>query len=86
MPAFWLGRIGKHHIRRDAALVDPGLGLLPVGAVAFMGPWLLLAWLVPIGLTGLPDVVGVVIAVVLLVAGLGAFFLSLLGLHRQMVR
>jgi hypothetical protein len=71
---------------REATLVDPGLGLLPVGAVAFMGLWLLLAWLVPILLTGLPDIVGVVIAVLLLAAGLGAFFLSLLGLHRQMVK
>lgn len=80
-----LGRLGKRHISRDAALVDPGLGLLPVGAVAFLGLWLLLAWLVPILLTGLPDVVGVVIAVVLLAAVLGAFFLSLFSLHRQMV-
>jgi hypothetical protein len=81
-----LSRLGNQHVRRDAALVDPGLGLLPVGAVAFMGLWLLLTWLVPILLTGLPDVVGVVIAVVLLVAALGAFFLSLAGLHRQMVK
>jgi hypothetical protein len=80
-----LGRLGEQHIRRDAALVDPGLGLLPLGAVAFMGLWLLLAWLVPVLLTGLPDVAGVVIAVILLAAGLGAFFLSLLSLHRQMV-
>jgi hypothetical protein len=49
------------------------------------GLWLLLLWLVPILLTGLPDVVGVVIAVALLGAGLAAFFLSLLSLHRQMV-
>jgi hypothetical protein len=80
-----LGRLGRAYMRRDAALVDPGLGLLPVGAVAFLGLWLLLAWLVPILLTGLPDVVGVAISVVLLAAGLGAFVLSLLGLHRQMV-
>lgn len=81
-----LGRLGGQHIRRDAALVDPGLGLLPVGTVAFTGLWLLLAWLVPILLTGLPDVVGVVIAVVLLAAAIGTFFLSLAGLHRQMVK
>jgi hypothetical protein len=46
---------------------------------------LLLAWLVPVLVTGLPDVVGFVLAVVVLAAGLGAFFFSLLGLHRQMV-
>jgi hypothetical protein len=50
-----------------------------------MGLWLLVAWLVPVLITGLPDVVGVVIAVLLLAAGLGAFFLSLAALHRQMV-
>ena len=80
-----LGRLGGKRIRPEAALVDPGLGLLPVGAVAFMALWLLLAWLVPVILTGLPDVVGFVIAVLLLGAGLGAFFLSLMRLHRQMV-
>jgi hypothetical protein len=49
-----------------------------------MGLWMLLVWLVPVVLTGLPDVVGIVIGLVLLAGGLGAFFLSLWGLHRQM--
>jgi uncharacterized membrane protein YjfL (UPF0719 family) len=35
--------------------------------------------------TGLPDVVGLVIGIVVLACGLGAFIFSLLGLHRQMV-
>jgi hypothetical protein len=80
-----LGHLGRTHIRRDAALVDPGLGLLPIGAVAFLGLCLLLAWLVPVLLTGLPDLVGLVISVALLAGALGAFFFSLTGLHRQMV-
>jgi hypothetical protein len=80
-----LSRLGREHLRREAVLVDPGLGLLPLGAVAFMGLWLLLAWLVPVLLTGLPDVVGVAISVFVLGGGLAAFFFSLLGLHRQMV-
>jgi hypothetical protein len=80
-----VGRLGRAHIRRGVAVVDPGLGLLPIGALAFMGLWLLLAWLVPLLVTGLPDVVGFVLAVLVLGAGLGAFFFSLLGLHRQMV-
>jgi hypothetical protein len=40
----------------DAARMDPGLGLRPLGDVAFTGLWVLLAWLVPLVLTGLPDV------------------------------
>jgi hypothetical protein len=51
-----------------------------------MGLWILLAWLVPLVLTGLPDVVGVAIGVVILTGALGAFFLSLRRLHSQMVR
>jgi hypothetical protein len=47
--------------------MDPGLGLRPLGDVAFMGLWILLASLVPLVLTGLPDVVGVVIGVAVLV-------------------
>jgi hypothetical protein len=80
-----LNRLGRAHLRRDAALADPGLGLRPFGAVAFMGLWLLLAWLVPIVVTGLPDVVGLAIGLFVLGCGLGAFLFSLLGLHRQMV-
>jgi hypothetical protein len=80
-----LNRLGGAHLRRDAALVDPSLGLRPLGAVAFMGLWLLLAWLVPILVTGLPDIVGLAIGLFVLVGGLGAFVVSLSGLHRQMV-
>lgn len=80
-----LDRLGREPLRPDAGRVDPTLGLRPLGAVAFMGLWMLLAWLVPILVTGLPDIVGVVIGVAVLGAALAAFFLSLLRLHRQMV-
>jgi hypothetical protein len=80
-----LNRLGQRHLRRDAALIDPSLGLRPLGSVAFMGLWMLLAWLVPVVLTGLPDVVGVVIGALVLFGALGAFFISLWRLHRQMV-
>lgn len=80
-----LNRLGRAHLRRDAAFVDPGLGLRPLGSVAFMGLWLLLAWLVPVVVTGLPDVVGVSVGLLVLAGGLATFLLSLLGLHRQMV-
>lgn len=70
----------------DAARTDPGLGLRPVGDVAFTGLWILLAWLVPLVLTGLPDVVGVTIGSLVLAAALATFFLSLVRLHQQMVK
>jgi hypothetical protein len=80
-----LDRLGREHLVPDAVRVDPGLGLRPLGGVAFMGLWMLLVSIVPVLLTGLPDVVGVVIGIVVLGGGLAAFFLSLLRLHRQMV-
>jgi hypothetical protein len=79
-----LDRLGHEHLRVDAARVDPTLGLQPLGGVAFMGLWMLLAWLVPLVLTGLPDIVGVAIGAVVLIGAVAAFFLSLLRLHRQM--
>lgn len=80
-----LNRLGRARLDPDAPHVDPGLGLQPLGAVAATGLWVLLAWLVPLLLTGLPDVVGAVIGILVLVAALVTFFLSMLGLHRQMV-
>ena len=80
-----LNRLGRGHLRRDAALVEPGLGLRPLGAVAFMGLWMLLVWLVPVLATGLPDLVGLVTGLLVLGGGLATFFFSLLRLHRQMV-
>jgi hypothetical protein len=50
-----------------------------------MGLWMLLVWLVPVLLTGLPDLVGVVLGLLVLGAALATFFLSLFRLHRQMV-
>jgi hypothetical protein len=41
-----------------------------------MGLWMLLAWLVPLVLTGLPDVVGVAIGAAVLGGALATFFLS----------
>src|SRR5919108_6301891 len=80
-----LDRLGRERLLPDADRVDRALGLRPLGDVAFMGLWILLVWLVPLVLTGLADVVGVVIGVVVLSGALGAFFPSLRRLHRQMV-
>jgi cell division protein FtsB len=80
-----LNRLGRYHLRRDAAMVDRSLGLRPLGSLAFMGLWMLLIWLVPVVVTGLPDVLGLAIGALVLAAALGAFVVSLWGLHCQMV-
>ena len=80
-----LNRLGRERLVPDAVRIDPGLGLQPLGRIASTGLWMLLIWLVPVLLTGLPDVAGVVIGMVVLAGALGTFFLSLFGLHRQMV-
>ena len=80
-----LDRLGRQRLRVDAVSGDSTLGLRPLGGVAFMGLWMLLAWLVPLLLTGLPDIVGVVIGLAVLGAALAAFFLSMVRLHRRMV-
>ena len=80
-----LDRLGRRRLRPRPGPVDPGLGLQPLGALAFMGLWMLLVSLVPVVLTGLPDVVGVVLGLLVLVAALSTFFLALFRLHRQMV-
>lgn len=80
-----LARLARGHLRTDAGRVDPSLGLRPFGDAAFMGLWMLLVWLVPVLLTALPDVAGVVVGLGVLVVALAFFFASLERLHRQMV-
>ena len=80
-----LHRIGRDHAAPDAARGDPLLGQRPYGDLAFTGLWILLAMLVPLVSTGLPDVVGFVIGTIVLAGGLAAFFLSLVRLHHRMV-
>jgi hypothetical protein len=46
---------------------------------------MLLVWLVPVLLTGLPDLVGAALGMLVLGAALATFFFSLERLHRQMV-
>ena len=80
-----LDRLGRERLVPNPVHVDPGLGLRPLGGVASTGLWMLLVWLVPLLLTGLPDVVGAVTGMVVLLAVLVTFFLSLFRLHRQML-
>jgi hypothetical protein len=72
-----LHRLGRARLRRIAALVDPVLGLRPLGAVAFRALCVLFATLVPVLVTAFPDVVGLVIGLLVLGCGLAAFFFSL---------
>jgi hypothetical protein len=80
-----LHRLGGEHLVKGSVNVDPMLGMRPLGHVAFMGLWMLLAWLAPLVLTGLPDVPGAILGLAVLGVALGLFFLSLYRLHRQMV-
>jgi hypothetical protein len=82
---FALDRLGRAHLRSETVHVAPDLGLRPFGDAAFLGLWLLLAWLVPVVWTGLSDIVGFVIGMLALAVGLAVFFLSLTRLHRRMV-
>jgi cell division protein FtsB len=80
-----LSRLGRAHLRQDVSFVDPSLVLRPFGAVAFTGLWLLLVAMVPVVVTGLPDVTGLVIGLLVLGFALAGFVFSLWGLHRQIV-
>ena len=82
---FALDRLGRAHLKADVVNVAPDLGLRPFGDAAFLGLWLLLAWLVPVVWTGLSDVVGFVIGMLALAVALVVFVLSLTRLHRRMV-
>ena len=79
-----LYRLGAEAVAEEARM-DPGLGLRPLGDLAFTGLWILLAWLVPLVYTGLTDVVGVALGIGLLCVALTTFFLSLVRLHHRMV-
>ena len=80
-----LDRLGREQLRPGTIHVDPALGLRPLGEIAFTGLWMLFAALIPIVLTGLPDIVGVVTGMIVLAGGLGTFFFSLARLHRLMI-
>jgi hypothetical protein len=80
-----LNRLGRQRLIPEEMHVDPGLGVTPLGSIASSGLWMLLAWLVPVLLTGFSDVVGAALGIAVLAAAVATFFLSLLRLHWQMV-
>jgi hypothetical protein len=91
--AFWvylalqlgLNRLGRGHLTLQAYHGDRTLGLEPVGTLAFTGFWMLFGTVAPIVLTGRADLPTRIVGIMVLAAGVGLFFLSLRGVHRQMV-
>lgn len=79
-----LHRLGRGRLTLRDYRGDRTLGMEPVGSLAFTGFWMLLGSLVPLALTGSSDLPSVLVTTAVLVAGIGLFFVSLLGLHRQM--
>ena len=79
-----LNRVGRQRLVPDTLHVDPGLGVQALGRLAATGLWMMLIWLVPVLLTGLPDLAGFILGTLVLGGVLGVFFLSLAGLHGQM--
>lgn len=75
--------LGREHLRATDGPIDPGLRLRPLGGVAFMALWMLVAWLLPALLTALADVAGVVLGLVALGGGILAFAVSVIVLHGQ---
>lgn len=79
-----LQRLSRGQLTLHGYRGDRTLGLQSVGSLAFTGFWMLLGTLTPLALTGSDDLPSVLVTTGVLVAGIALFFLSLLGLHRQM--
>lgn len=79
-----LNRLGRGQVTLVGYRGDRTLGLRPIGSLAFTAFWMLLGTLTPLALTGSADRPAVLVTLVVLVAGIGLFFGSLRGLHRQM--
>jgi hypothetical protein len=80
-----LRSLGRGHLTLQTYQGDRSLGLRPVGQLAFTGFWLLLGVVAPLVVTNASDIPGAAVGILVLLAGLALFFLSLRGVHRQMV-
>jgi hypothetical protein len=80
-----LTRLGRGHLTLQGYRGDRSLGLQAVGRLAFTGFWMLFGAVAPLVLTGFSDLPVVIVGAIVLVAGLVLFFVSLRGLHRQMM-
>jgi hypothetical protein len=82
---FGLHRLGRHHLSLEPYPADRSLGLRPLGAVAFTGFWTFVGALAPLLLASGRNRLGLGLGLLVLLAGVAAFFLSLRRLNRQMV-
>lgn len=93
MTLFWvylslllgLDRLGRRRMNLGPFPEDCSLGLGPVGALAFSAFLTFCAGTVPFLLVSLRDRFDLTVGLAFFVAGVGAFFLSMWRLHRQMV-
>jgi len=80
-----LHRLGRRHLSLKPFPGDRSLGLQPVGRLAFTAFWTFVVLLVPVLLSSVPDRFGLTFGLLVLLAGVAVFFLSLRRLNRQMV-
>jgi hypothetical protein len=80
-----LHRFGKFRLSLVTYPADRSLGLRPLGRLAFVGFWTFVLALAPLVLTTASNQLGLTLGVLLLLTGVGTFFLSLRRLNRQML-
>ena len=93
MSAFWLfvvmflglRRLGGHQLSLDAFPRDPSLGLSSVGRLAYTAFWVYAAASAPILVVNVGEPTRLAMSLVVFIAGVVAFFVSLAGLHRQLL-
>ncbi|MFL5777456.1 MAG: hypothetical protein ACJ761_00805 [Chloroflexota bacterium] len=81
-----LDRLGRARLELDPFPQDRSLGLGPVGALAYTGFVILFAFAIPILLTNTTDLSdpALIVDLVVVIASVPLFFLSMWRLHRQM--
>jgi hypothetical protein len=93
MSAFWiyvvlllgLGRLGRRKLSLAAFPQDPSLGLASVGRLAYTAFWIYTAASVPILFVNAGDPTRLSMSLAFFLVGLVIFFVSLWGLHTQLV-
>ena len=80
-----LDRLGRQKLSLDRFPEDPSLGLSEVGRLAFGWFWVYAAAFALFLLPGRSDAFRLSLSIGLFVLGIGAFFASMLRLHRQLV-
>jgi hypothetical protein len=82
---FGLNRLGRFPLSLRVYPADRSLGLRPLGRLAFTGFWTFIVLLSSLVLSAAANQLGLVIGMLVLLFGVGLFFLSLRRLNRQMV-